>query len=399
MKKQYRWLTAAALTTVVLLAGCGSKSSSDTNATPTKNTSKTVSFVKEAKSQGTYVWLEANDASVNKDSPITAIDTLVNGKLRSYQIFDNNIRLGKLSKMSDAATIKLAKAQDKKYATTGAEAEVRSWLKSKQNDEDYSAVGKENDFDENAQKAAAGISDIYFTYAQDYGSLYGIQQIKKVDQFYPEYSQEKNNSQDVSPSDLAIDSVKGGYNDNSDLNYGKAILKSIKKTAYRAPKAQTVKVKNITDASGNKIIQQNISYKHIDFFADGDVVAKNFYELTKTNQDKFKELVELKDIESEWEDAKASIKDDPESNANPGQYVTAVKARKTLYDALIKPNYSRLVKGVYGYHAWTGDTSLYGIVNQQIYKERYIGYKGGPDGATFLITKAQTKDQKAVLSK
>jgi hypothetical protein len=296
--------------------------------------------------------------------------------------------------MSDTATIKLAKAQDKKYATTGAEAEVRSWLKDHDGG-NYLKIGQENDFDADAADAAAGLANIYYTTKQNSGSLYGLNYLNMVDQFYPKYSQDKPNNPDVTLKELTPVSVRGNDYDD-DLKYGQAILKSIKKTAYRAPRAQTIKVENITDASGNKITQQNVSFKHIDFFDGSDTVSKNFYELTKTNLDKFKELVELKGAESQWEDAKQSIKNDPESGANPGQYVTAVKAYNTLYNALIKPNYSKLVKGVYGYHQWTGTLNLSEKVNQQIYKERYIGYKGGD---TFLITKAQTKDQKAVLSK
>lgn len=407
MKKHNQWLAAIALTAAVLLAGCGAKSTSDSNATPSKNTSKTISFVKEAKSQGTYVWLELNDVAINKDSVVTAIDTLVNGKLRTYQIFDNDITLGKVSKMSDAATIKLAKAQDKKYATTGAESEIRSWLKTEAEDngDDFVQVGQERDFDDDARDVAVGNSNIYFDYVDrtspsGRANLYGMtEQVDKIGQFYPAYLQDKNNDQDVSLRDLSIASVKGGETNGVDLNYGKALLNSIKKTPYQAPKAQTIKVENFTDASGNKLVRQDVTVKHIDFFAKSDVVSKNFYELTKTNPDKFKELVELRGVEADWESAKSSVEDDPDSDANPNQYVTAVNARKTLYNALIKPNYSALVKGVYGYHQWEATNMLSDIVSQQIYKERYIGYKGGSGVVTNLVTKAQTKDQKAVFAK
>lgn len=400
MKKQYQWVGAVALAAIVLLAGCGAKSTSDTNATLSKNTNKKVSFVKEAKGQGTYVWLQVDDVAVNKDSVVNTIDTLTNGKLRSYQIFDNNITLGKVSKMSDAATIKLAKAQDKKYATTGAESEVHSWLKSEaQGNDDYAQVGQEQDFDDHAQDAAAGLSPVYFTDTDKKVSLYGlVNPVSQVDKFYPKYLQDNPHTDDISLSDLAIDDVKGGSN-NSDLNYGKAILASIKKTPYQAPKAQTIKVENITDASGNKLVEQNVTFKHIDLFADSGVVSKNFYELTKTNPDKFKELVELKGVEEDWNIAKADAEEDDDSEANPAQYLTAVNAKKTLYNALIKPNYSTLVKGVYGYHQWDGTINLSKTISQQIYKERYIGYQGGSGVVTNLITKAQTKDQKAVFAK
>lgn len=121
-------LLGIGLSVLLILAGCGSKqSATNATATTTKSTAKTVSFVKQAHAQGTYVWFEVN--GVAKDAVVSGIKVLHNGKMQAYQIFDNNVTLGKLSKMSDAAVIKLAKQQDKKYATTGAQSEVQNWLK------------------------------------------------------------------------------------------------------------------------------------------------------------------------------------------------------------------------------------------------------------------------------
>ena len=134
MIRNKKWTLAIIGAIAVLALALGGCSSSN-GTKPTVNRTKTISLAKELRSKGTYMWYMTYGASQAKDSSVSAIDVLTNGKMRVYQIYDTDVTLGKLSKLSDAAAISLAKKQDKKYGTTGAQEQVQTWLDNKDPDE------------------------------------------------------------------------------------------------------------------------------------------------------------------------------------------------------------------------------------------------------------------------
>lgn len=177
-----------------------------------------------------------------------------------------------------------------------------------------------------------------------------------------------------------------GGPDGNDMNYGKALLKNISAAKYKSPVARSIKVKNTTDASGNKITKQQVTYQSIDFF-DGSVLEDNAYKLASQNKTEFLNMVSTSaNLSNAQNDADTSLIKKWSPKLVP------------QYEKLIKPNYDKLMKNVYGYHYWNRDITLSSTISQQIYKHRYIGYYLS-DHSTYLVTKAQTSSQKAVLAK
>lgn len=343
-----------ALSLTLVLAGCSSNGGVGGITAPKK-----ISFVKQATSNsGTHVWVDAQsiEGSVSKDDIITAIYVLSNGKMTKYNIFDNDITLRKLSKLNDGQTIKLAKEQDKKYATTGAITEIKSGLKGK------GQVGQESDF-EDVWDIAVGHFEFF---AQD---------DEKVGQNYNKIVS-PNGDYDVDVPILSLTPKPI----NEDHSYGKAMIKHIKNTPYQAPKPQKIKVENATDNSGNKIISQQISYKGIEMF-DKDPAEQNLYHYALKNQKDFLRSIKLRE---KFEDYDSSSDE-------------AIAEAESLYAKLFKGQQYNLTKNVYGYHPYNASLELrHSFVNQKIYKARYIGY---PTYRGHLITKAQNKTQKVEFSK
>lgn len=375
-------LLGIGLSVLLILAGCGSKQSASNATTTTKATTKTVSFVKQAHAQGTYVWFEVN--GVAKDAEVSSVKVLQDGKMTSYQIFDNSVTLGKLSKMSDASVIKLAKQQDKKYATTGAKSEVQAYINGENRQ-----VGQESDFDDDAKEAASGKAEVYYSYKSvgttdsepEFPSSYTLTALS----IYKNDDTDDENRSKVSLYEFAPESTTTDTNE-IDLNYGKALLKNISASKYQTPVARSIKVNNTTDASGNKITNQRITYQSIDFF-DGSALAGNAYKLASQNKTEFLNMISTTiNLSNAQGDVNSSLIKKLNSELVP------------QYEKLIKPNYTKLMKNVYGYHYWNRDITLSSTISQQIYKRRYIGYFLS-DHSTYLVTKAQTDSQKAVLAK
>lgn len=343
------------LSLTLVLAGCSSNGGVGGITAPKK-----VSFVKQATSNsGTHVWVDAHsiEGSVSKDDIITAIYVLSNGKMTKYNIFDNDVTLGKLSKLNDDQTIKLAKEQDKKYATTGAIAEIKSGLKGN------GQVGQESDFDDDVWYIAVGYFKVY---AQD---------DEKAEQNYNKITS-PNGNYDIDVPILSLTPKPI----NEDHSYGKAMIKHIKNTPYQAPKPQKIKVENVTDNSGNKIIGQQISYKGTEMF-DKDPAEQNLYHYALKNQKDFLRSIKL---------SKKLGNYDPSQDE-------AIAEAESLYAKLFKGQQYNLTKNVYGYHSYNASLELRSsFVNQKIYKARYIGY---PTYRGHLITKAQNKTQKVEFSK
>lgn len=99
---------------------------------------KTISLSQQVKQPGSHVWYDVK-GTASKDAVIKTIFVVGSGKLTAYQIQDNDVTLGRISKLSKRQTIKLAKEQDKKYFDISA-TEVQNWL------DDKNQVGQQDDF-------------------------------------------------------------------------------------------------------------------------------------------------------------------------------------------------------------------------------------------------------------
>jgi len=293
---------------------------------------------------------------MSKDGLITYIYVLNNGKMIKYNIFDNDVTLGRLSKLNDDQTIKLAKEQDKKYATTGAIEEIKSGLKGN------GQVGQEDDY-KDVWVVSVGRFQVYAKHGNS------------PDRHFDKIKSPNENSD----AGFRITNLKP-YGPTYDNSYGKAMIKHIQKTPYQAPKAQEIEVKNTTGDSGNKIISQKIYYKGISMF-DEEPAEENLYHYALKNKDDFLESINLS----------------TRFNYINEQTKETTDRANALYDKLFKGQQFNLTKNVYGYHPYDASMVLYKeFVTQQIYKSRYIGY---PQMYGYLVTKAQNKNQKIEFSK
>lgn len=392
LRKVGFWQTAAlCLVGIVMVAltltGCS------TNASTTRNTSKTVSFVKEAKSSGTYIWIKTEaDGAIGyrpaKSSIVNAIYVLSHGKLTAYQIQDNNITLGKLSKMNDADTIALAKAQDKKYFKVSAD-EVRNYMHKKDQ------IGQQNDFwNTYVRQIVDGGGSIYYTCLGGEEDKTPIHDVKIVSEAsFEKQRKEKENGQGKSDNSkeilsedvkhlLITDEKSGNTYLTEKKMIGDSLINNIEKTKYRKPIEQRItRYKEKKDNSGNKIISQTFSFKNIDYF----------------NADSFNERL-YKAIPDKQALASLVTKRFNSDYFEKGQ-VTPEDVKKVFTPQV----FEAATKGMFGYFPWTKALTLKLPISQQIYQTQYIGYildnSGNSNVFDFLLTKSQVKGQKAVLSK
>lgn len=324
---------------------------------------KNISFVKQSNESGRHIWLETGDENnISKNNLVWTILVLNNKKLQAYQIFDDNITLGQVSKMNDREIISLAKKQDKKYATTGAIKEVRHFNPDRE--DDY--IGLENDLKVNEPQILVGKIDMYY-------------RVKRSDvenhiiKFFPsKYNADEAESLDYTYGSTVLNAFSNKYTYGGDPHIKKAVLWDIKKTPYQMPQNKSLSVQDITDDSGNEIIAQKVTYASYDMFNSDKVIA-DLSSFATANKATFQKLVDY------------SKADDSEERQNKA------------YDKLLKGHYDEIMKGYYGYNNWNRDIELSNPVSQQIYKKRYIGYV--TNHGSHLLTVAQNKSQEAVLSK
>lgn len=391
------------LVIILFLGGCASQSNEFVTEKNSKQiASNKVSFVNQAKSSATHVWVQTRGDSVSKDSIVSTIYVLKNRKLQTYQIFDNNITLGKLSSMSDSATIELAKKQDEKYATNGAIKEINSYLKQKDGQ-----IGQESDFDDDTETIASGGLNIYYTFQKDDANKYQQQTVKNI---YRTSDEAQKVAENEGLSDGSIDLLS--LSDNAlkknqkvDTNFGRAIIKHIENTKYQSPMTQTLKVKNTTDNSGNKIVSQTVTYTAIDMF-DSKQAEINLYNYVMEHKADF---IKLLTVASSYgygmrsEDISGDMVfgsdgwNPSELSAYRSQLTQFSAEGNDLYDQLLKDKYSELTKGVYGYHKWSKTMTISDSISQKIYKARYMGYTTNRN--SYLLTKSQNKRQQLMMGK
>lgn len=332
---------------------------------------KTISFAKQSKAMGTHVWLYSYGDT--KDSEVEYIDILKNGKFKQYQIFDSNITLGKVSNMSNHQLISLGKKQDKKYFDESAN-EVRAFRDGKDQ------IGLQNDL---------------------MGDKYNKGMLRSGANLYAYGDRKDGDNEETIVYKRLISSDEYEQHDGDDRFYhyfqnaemgsaygdtGKeitrlrcnALIKHINETKYLAPKWQKLTFSNKTDDTGNKIVEQKFNYKSIDEYSDFSKMNDNVLKLSPSE--------------------KSKILDYMNYTGKPDHELLQDKIDKAGLKAFNENYQYKITSGIFKPNTFNDYIKIEAPISQQIYKTRYIGYVVD-DGETYLLTKAQTKNQKAVISK
>lgn len=403
------WLALGGVIVVVIFMFFKFSSNLATKNSFNLKSSTNVSFESQLKDGGKHIWLQVDNingqgSGIAKNSIVRTVFSIENNKLRAYQIFDKNITLGELSKMSDSEVLNLAKKQDEKYATTGAIEEIKHIQADKKGyagSDKKGYVGLEEDFENDE---ILGDIRIYYKTKRvgerDEVVSFSKDEIKRTN-VEPNFNTGSTNLHMLKPRTYDSKIYKSNYDTTS---FGNAVIKEIQNTKYQSPELQKIKINSITDASGNKVTQQAFSYTAIDMF-NGDKAKDNLYNYMKKNEKDFLKLLTLaisseysyKDIN--WEDN--GFIDSPDNTEERREkYTQSVKKAQAegekLYNKLIKGKFSIFAKGTYGYNEWQKKVTLIDPMSQEIYKEKYIGYLMYNSGS-YLVTRAQNSEQKAVL--
>jgi len=400
--KKKTWVIIGVVVAIILVfAGTRAYKNGGSIATP-----KSVSFVQQTKGSGTHVWVQtwSESGEITKDDIVSKIFVMKNGKTQTFQIFDGNVTLGKLSSMSDADTIKLAENQDKKYSTTGAIQEIKNYQKDKK------SVGQESDLNDEAKAVADGEIPIFYVRYDNSINIAksdpNVPRLEKIKNVYPSFddaqdhedTQEYQTASHFTLNDLAQRPTKNSGFKTTDSKFGKAIIKHIEDSQYQSPNPNKISVKNYTDNSGNKIVNQKIMYTSIDLF-NTTYATDNVYKIAKENKVDILKLISYR-LHNDY-----GLRLDKIGNQEYDdftKYRSNVKQMDSegyaIYQKLFS-NYSEITKGVYGFHDWHNDFTIGDPTSQKIYKSRYIGYTITSDGGGHILTKAQNDKQKAVLAK
>lgn len=352
---------------------------------------KTISLSQQVKQPGSHVWYDVK-GTASKDAVIKTIFVVGSGKLTAYQIQDNDVTLGRISKLSKRQTIKLAKEQDKKYFDISA-TEVQNWL------DDKNQVGQQDDF--------FGDDDVIRFLKGRYNAL-GIKVNKQGKDFsmggVPHFSNPR-----FFPPSVDIDGVPDSSgeeehelfinteeesNETKELfinNMAKGLIYNIKHTKYHSPDKNKVSFKDTTDASGNKVVGQRLTYQAIDYFDTNSSTNSQIYNNLNKKQKQLLFDIYYGIPEQIWAEGKAKGLDDESiDHLDDKRHLKLIQAWTAFDNSL---DTKKLTKGIFGYHRWDKDVTITGTLSQQIYNQRFIGYYGG-EGE--VLTKAQTKHQKAV---
>ncbi|MGI1802420.1 zinc-ribbon domain-containing protein [Limosilactobacillus reuteri] len=333
-----------------------------------------------SKMNGTRVWL-STEGGKGKDAIVDYIDVTKNGKFIQYQIFDDNITLGKASKMSNSQLIKLGKEQDKKYFDESIN-EVKAYRDGK------GQIGLQNDLTQDhdlKQELKLG-EEVFYSYNGNVSHMKDIKFISESE--YNRLKDKENKGIYVGlnyPTNLLPDNSDNAKFEKRQYN---ALIKNMQKVKYLAPEWQKVKVKNSTDDSGNKITSQKISYDSIDEFNDSGTFNKNVMNLSTSQKERLANLIALSTEEFSVGKFKES-----ESVSNMKQHHIVKLANNVLDDSY----YEVITKDFFKPNRFKDDMTLSDPTSQTIYNSRYIGYQIGDDN--YLLTKAQNNKQNAVFPK
>lgn len=340
-------------------------------------TPKEISF---GKTGGERIWYETENGK-GKDALIDYVYVTKGEKMIQYQIFDNDITLGKVSKMSNSDVISMAKKQDRKYFD-----ESINEVKALRDDKDQ--IGLQDDlmgdddlkadlnkgaflyFIANGKIGDPTISDVKLISEDEYDST-------NTDQYKAKFSLNQlitygapASANQSNATDQLIQSSR-----EKRLN---ALIDNMKNVKYLAPKWQMMKIKNTTDDTGNNVVSQKVNYKLIDEFADSGKIDENVTALPQASKEK---------IEKFWE-----------QNYSNGKNQSSSKFVESFNSAFDSSYYQHVTKGIFHPHTFDDDMTLSNTTSQTIYDSKFIGYQ--LDGDNFyLLTKAQNDSQKAVFSK
>lgn len=329
------------------------------------------------KTSGERIWYGTENGK-GKDALIDYVYVTKGKKMIQYQIFDDDITLGKVSKMSNSEVIKLAKKQDRKYFDKSID-EVKALRDGK------GQIGLQDDMmGDNDLKGDLKQGPYFYFLMSDDGT--SQDQWKNV-RWITKNQYDNNSSRDMMrnkytesqiPSKLIQSESQEGYNQVDDLVDSmrtrrlNALINNMKSVKYLAPKWQEIKIKNNTDDTGNKIISQKINYKTIDEFNDSGTIDENAQKLSDDKKQQIVDIVAGSQRNTE------------------GQIKACEKAFDSSY-------YHQITKGIFHPHTFDDDMTLNNTTSQTIYDSKFIGYQYGDDN--YLLTKAQNNNQKAVFGK
>ncbi|WP_270457689.1 hypothetical protein [Lactobacillus gasseri] len=372
------------------------------------NPPKKISFVKQAKGSGNHIWLRT--AGMRKDAIVYDVVYLSNGKLTSYTLFnkDYKITLGKVSKMSDAQILSLAKKEDRKFFDNSL-SQVERYRK---NGETEIAALVDNNRSGVFHSLHVGpwlyiktdSTKFYLPDGPERRNVYKLKNprfatVKEGDKY--EIGGELDLDGDTDAGQIvrgtkvftanqyimAVNYCLSNFRDKSDNDFHKiedpmennmidGLIANMKETKYIPPKAYPlIKVKNGTDASGNNLVNQTVNYYGHSYFAYDPVKVFdwNWSHLPERNRNNILNL----------------FRKDPQS----------LEAKSKLINTAFDKSYNKnMTKNMFGQFKtnYRLELNKNSLVSQQIFDSKYIGYNLGE--RDYLVTKAQTPEQKATLS-
>lgn len=377
-ESRHRWYTVGGILVALFLIFIAGRVTTNGSVTAPKD----VSFAKPG--LGTRVWLRTENGK-GKDAIVDYIDVTKNGKFIQYQIFDDNITLAKVSKMSNSELIKLGKEQDKKYFDESIN-EVKALRDGK------GQIGLQNDLmgDDDLKKDLKMGSLLYFSdmrKVEDTGAT--VKNTRMISK--QEFDKLKDELPSIPPYDgkfheEVYEHTEKSIIELSGLDPSKyttrrcdALIENMKKVKYLAPEWQKLSITNATDDSGNKIISQTVKYKSIDEFNDSGIIDKNVQKLSNTQKQAVANALNEYSILGTEEVKPNEVK---------------AKMGDAFNKAFDKDYYLVTTKNMFKPHTFMNNMTLSSTTSQQIYNTRYIGYQVGDDN--YLLTKAQNDTQKAV---
>lgn len=377
--KKKRYIGGAIVIVLLLILFAGHVKKNGGIVTP-----KEVSF---GKTSGERIWYGTENGK-GKDALIDYVYVTKGKKMIQYQIFDNDITLGKVSKMGNDEVINLAKKQDRKYFDKSID-EVKS-LRDKKGQ-----IGLQNDMWGDKQvknDVATGPTFFLVGDKSSNGDQWSNTKLVTREQFhnyYSDYHTHHAGLGTLGEGSINESLVEDHYDEykkineettNKRYNYLINYMKTVK---YLAPKWQTVKYSDTkTDDTGNNVTEQTVSYKSIDEFGDYDSINNSIFTLPKSKQQQI-----------------ASILTKYHNYTNPtDQKDVNVNELKNDFNGTFDDSYYKaFAKSVFHPHTFDDGMTLHDPTSQTIYDSEFIGYQYGDDN--YLLTKAQNDHQKAVLSK
>lgn len=377
--KKLTWIVVAV---IVVLFGIGRIHSNGGLLTP-----KELSFAQqlEGKQHGTHVWLYSEGQA--KDSYVDDIYVVKNGKMIQYQLFDDDMTLGKLSKMNDKQLISLGKKQDRKYFDESIN-EVKS-LRDNGSNSKYQ-LGLQNDlFGSKALKVQLAFGPKFYYWGTNMmpGKEGPIQNIK----FYPhsirvegDYMTAGINEDQIASGSLAkhIENEKSNEDQVTEENNRmkdkvrtmrlNSLIKNMENVKYLAPKYQTCPISSKTDDTGNDVVSQKINYKSIDEF-DEDAYAKDAYKAVN----------------------KAALASFISNRSKASEDHKAFNADKYTKQILTPEYFDQATKNIFHPNLIDNYMELQEATSFKIYDHKMIGYY--VDDGNCLTTVAQNNKQKAVM--